>query len=305
MKRLDFHVHMLHDISIKESAEYFTDMCRRKGHIGVGIMAISVDGDDDYPNCNEDALLLREIMPNSYAFASLHHDRDFVEQTKKYMSDGFNGIKLLEGKPSLYRRYGYGFDHPRFEPFFAYAEEQGIPLVIHNNDPAMHWDKSKMSERAISKGWYYDDSIPPHEYYFKVFEDILERHPQLRVAVAHAGFYSNDLDRAERLLDKYPNFMLDMTPAPIIFQELSETPEHTEAFLHKYHERLIYGTDAENLLTEDRRELNDRKTALMDAFYEGTGIFTEKRYTVRGFDLPKYILEDIYYNNAMRFMKMN
>ena len=153
MKKMDFHTHILNDITIDETVSFYQELCERKGYEGIGILACSHTTEGDYPDCNEMAMAVRNRLPNSYAFAALHHDRDFVEQAKEYMARGFEGIKILEGKPTQYRYYGYGLDHPRFEAFFAYAEEQGIPLLIHNNDPLMHWDITKMSARSIRKGW--------------------------------------------------------------------------------------------------------------------------------------------------------
>ena len=305
MKKLDFHIHIFDDIPIEKNVEYLKDMCERNGYVGVGIMALSYSSPGYHKTCNEDALKIREAMPGSYAFAALHHDRDFVEQAKEYMDQGFDGIKLLEGKPSCYRYYGYGYDHPRFEPFFAYAEEQGIPLMMHNNDPIEHWDRTKMTQRAIELGWCYDEEgFPSQEHFYKVFEDIFERHPNLRAAVAHCGFYSkNRLDRAEELLGKYPNFMLDMTPALCIYSELSATPERTCELVRKYHDRLLFGTDADANLTGRARALNDKKVKVMKAFYEGKGLSEVEGAQIYGLNLPEYMLENIYYNNALRFMK--
>lgn len=303
MKKLDFHVHIINEISIEESVFYFKDLCRRKGYVGVGIMAASYATGESHPNCNEQALAVRAEIPNSYAFASLHHDRDFVEQAKQYMEQGFEGIKLLEGKPTLYRHYGYGFEHPRYEPFFAYAEEHRIPLLIHNNDPIEHWDITKMSERAIRKGWYYDETFPNQEHFFRVLEqDVLGKHPNLCVALAHFGFYSTDLNRADALMQKHPNLMMDATPALNIYDELSRTPERTREFFLKYHDRILFGTDAENLLVGEALDLNERKTALLQAFYEGDKPFTLGRHSVVGMHFDKDLLEEIYYYNALRFM---
>lgn len=118
MKKIDFHVHINSPIPIEDTVKYFNDMCKRFGYCGVGIMstiAASSHGDD--PECNNRALEIKRLMPGSFAFASLDHKRDFISQTREYMSSGFDGIKILEGKPSVYRYYGYGLDCERFDRF--------------------------------------------------------------------------------------------------------------------------------------------------------------------------------------------
>lgn len=303
MKKMDFHVHVTdNSTSIEESIRNFTDYCSRNHFSGICIHAAEYSSKGDHLDCNEKALAVSKADPNWFAFAGLHHDQDFVEQTKLYMDQGFKGIKLMEGKPSVHRHYGYGFEHPRFEPFFAYAEEHAIPLLIHNNDPLVHWDINKISKYALEKGWYYDSTYPSQEHFFTVLEDVLEKHPMLHAAIAHLGFYSNDLPRAEALMEKCPSLMMDMTPAPIIFFELSETPESTSAFIHKYQDRLLFGTDVSNKIDGPVLELNEKKLKYMEAFYEGSGTIDILNHMIAGMDLDDQILKKIYWTNALRFM---
>ena len=303
MKQFDFHVHVTdEDTDVETSIRYFRELCERNGLDRICIHAAEYSSEGDHLDCNEKALAVSKGDPKWFAFAGLHHTSDFVEQAKQYMAQGFKGIKLLEGKPSLYRHYGYGFDHPRFEPFFAYAEENEIPLLIHNNDPLLHWDINKISQDAIARGWYYDSTMPSQEHFFRVLEDVFEKHPNLHAAIAHFGFYSDDLPRAEWLMEKYPNLLMDMTPALIIFDELSQTPEQTSAFIRKYHDRMLFGSDVSNKIEGKVRELNDKKTKVMKAFYEGSGRSQIGSHTIEGMALEGEVLENIYYNNAMRFI---
>lgn len=304
MKKMDFHVHVTDEsANVEESIRYFADLCQRNQLNGICIHAAEYSSSGLHPDCNERALAVSRADSSWYAFAGLHHACDFVEQTKEYMDRGFRGIKLLEGKPSLYRYYGYGFDHPRFEPFFAYAEEQKIPLLIHNNDPILHWDIHRISPSALKKGWYYDPSFPPQEHFFAVLEQILARHPALHAAIAHFGFYSDQIERAEGLMEKYPSLMMDMTPALIIYDELSERAEQARNFLLKYHDRILYGTDVSNRIEGSVRALNDRKTAVMKAFFEDAGHSEIEGHSVQGMALPEDMLEKIYFHNAMRFIR--
>jgi len=301
----DFHVHVTDEkTGVAESVQVFRSMCRRNGLAGLCIHAAEYSSRGDHRDCNEKALAIARADPSWYAFAGLHHDHplDFVEQTKDYMARGFRGIKLMEGKPSYYRHYGYGLDHPRFAPFFAYAEDHAIPLLIHNNDPLLHWDKTRISPSAMAKGWYYDESLPSQEHFFRVLEDILCRHPNLNAAIAHMGFYSDNIPRAERLMEQCPNLFMDMTPALIIYDELSRTPEQTKAFLQKYHRRLLYGTDGSNHPDESVVATNLQKSRILKAFYTGTEPYAEGSHSVRGMDLDQEVLEDIFCRNALRFL---
>ncbi|MBQ9802672.1 MAG: amidohydrolase family protein [Clostridia bacterium] len=304
MKKIDFHVHLDTDeISVEDSARYFNEMCERKGYEGVGLMALSHCSEAYHPQCNERALAIKVLMPGSVAFGSPHHSGDFVEQVEDLMGRGFSGIKLLGGKPSQYRLFGYSYEHERYEKLFAYCEKYGVPLMVHNNDPLVHWDITKASPRTIARGWVYDEKIPSQEWFFLTMEAVLARHPRLKIALAHFGFYSNDLPRATALMEKYPNLMMDITPAPPIYVELSSTQKESEAFFRKYHDRILFGTDVDNALFGRVREYNDMKTEMIGTFLEGSEPrMIDGRFDIRPISLEPHMLENIYYNNAMRFI---
>lgn len=303
MRKMDFHVHALdNSTTVAQSIQNFEAYCQRNNFDGICIHAVPVSSIITHTDCNEKALAISKANANWYAFAGLHHDQNFIEQTKRYMDQGFRGIKLLEGKPSLYRYYGYGFEHPRFDEFFAFAAENAIPLLIHNNDPLKHWDINKISKSTIEKGWYYDHTMPSQEHFFKVLEDVFRNHPTLHAAIAHFGFYSDNLPRATRLMEDNPNLLMDMTPASIIFDELSATPEETRAFILKYQDRLLFGTDVSNNIDGSVLELNIKKLQIMNVFYEESGSQKIENHAIAGMNLPKEILQKIYHNNAVQFM---
>ena len=305
MKKLDFHVHIKKELPIERATDYFCDMCYRHGYEGVGIMSLYYDGGEYFPECNDVALKIKDSLDNSYAFAALLPNEDFAVQAKRYMQSGFDGIKLIRGgKPNHQRLSGHFYDSPIYSDFFALAEEEQIPILMHNNDPAANWDIGRASQRAIEKGWVYDDTYPSHEYFFDVLEKVLKNFPRLNIALAHLGFYSEDLDRASVLLDKYPNLKFDITPALNIYFELSENRERAKKFFEDNSTRLIFGTDAENELVGFAREYNDKKNSITSTFLSGS---TDSEYVfdgkiIRPIGLDSLTLEDIYYNNAKRFV---
>lgn len=303
MKKIDFHVHNHLNTTPEEAAVYMKEMIDRLGYEGIGIMASLHSSRGPYPTSNEDAMTLVKLLPGSIAFAGLDHERDLVEQTKEYMERGFKGIKLLEGKPSEWRYRGYGYEHPRFDAFFDYCEKEGIPLLIHNNDPLANWDLSKADERAIKMGWVYDENVPSQEWFFEQLENRLLTHPNLKAAIAHFGFYSDNIPRAERLMEACPNLVMDITPAILIYPQLSKTPEAAEAFFRKYHTRIIYGTDADTKLDGFAREYNDKKRAIITHFLEGDEPREIAGNLIHPIKLEREMLENIYYNNAMRFIE--
>ncbi|MBQ8849438.1 MAG: amidohydrolase family protein [Clostridia bacterium] len=300
-KKIDFHVHIMSDLPVEESAYYFKDMCERHGYCGVNIAALSYN----FEGCNETCLRLLELMPESYAFGCLEpKGTDYVKQAETLMGSGFSGIKLfLGGKPNFYKTYPHFYEDELYSDFFALCEEKQYPIIMHNNDPAYCWDITKADERAIKMGWIYGDGIPSHQRYFTSAENVLMRYPKLNIALAHMGFYSENIEKAFELMEKYPNLKMDITPALNIYSELSQIPERAEEFFRKYHNRIIFGTDATNKLVGEARAYNDLKNEVTSHFLTGEGervIGTRKIHAIR---LDENMLENIYYNNAMRFIE--
>jgi len=308
MKRLDFHVHVDGYLPPEQTAHNFIDMCERFGYDGIGLLSLSHDTRGFHPRCNEMTLEVKKLMPGSYAFAGLEYDKNFVEQAEEYMSKGFEGLKLLSGKPSEYRFFGYGYEHPRFYELFEYAEKHQIPLIIHNNDPEGNWDITKVNERAIQNGWYYDESVPSQKFFFDVLDGVLEAFPNLRASIAHLGFYTESkeqLAKADKMLETYPNLSFDITPALNIYAELSKISEQAQAFFVKNHKRLIFGTDAEENLVGRVYDYNITKNFVTDAFIQGKSKDNEvaRERNTACLDLTTEMMENIYYNNALNFIK--
>ena len=307
MKKIDFHVHIETALPVKQSAYYFKDMCDRYGYSGVNILAFCYRLEDNkgfYEKCNEAALELKEEMGDgSYAFCCLLPGKDFARQAEYYMNNGFDGIKLLRGgKPNYYKDFPYLYDHGIYEDFFALAEEKQYPIIMHNNDPAYSWDISKAPERAIKMGWVYDDSVPTHDRYYQSVDNILERHPNLKIAMAHMGFYSENIDKAFDMMKKYPNLYMDMTPALNIYEELSLIRDRAEEFFLKHGDRVFFGTDATNHLVGEARMYNDKKNAVTSHFFSGGEYREICGKKISPVHLTDEILENLYYNNAMRFI---
>ncbi len=308
MKKMDMHIHTYGDIPICQMVDYMKEMMAVRGYCGLGFMACLHSSSGFHYDSNEVSLELKRRIPGSYAFAALDHGKDFIEQAKTFMEQGFDGIKLLEGKPAQYRFWGTGYEGPRMDEFFAYAEQQQIPLVIHNNDPRGNWDKNAPNRaRLEEKGWFYGNGdLPSQEEFFVMLENVFLKHPNLRAAISHMGFYYDDLPRAAKWLDLCPNLYYDLTPAVEVFLELSLTPEETRAFFRKYRNRMFVGTDTSvDWAPGSRvREFNDQKVRMMEVFFEGNAPeVVAGKYPVVPMLLEKDIVEDIYYTNALRFLK--
>lgn len=96
------------------------------------------------PLNNLSCLLVKAKNPGrAYAFCSLTYGEgsgECLAQLQMWMRAGFDGWKILETKPSVAKLLGVRMDDERFEPAFAWAEENQIPIIWHVGDPATFWD---------------------------------------------------------------------------------------------------------------------------------------------------------------------
>ena len=239
------------------------------------------------------------IYPEYPAPDKMPEGMDFVTQHKELMEIGFDGIKMLEGKPTLHKRVGHDLSDDLFDPFFAEMEKNGTHLIFHVNDPEEFWDPEKAPQWAKEHGWYYGDGgYATNEEVYSQMERILEKHPNLCVNFAHFFFYSNFPEKLVELFDKYPNMGVDITPGGEMYFAFDDNREYYLEFFKKYSERIQFGTDScFPYATEDFCWLTDRvyRYIATDEEFKGFGDRIHK-----GMKLPKETCENIFYKNFER-----
>ncbi len=258
--------------------------------------------DDDCMIDNIACLYYKETLGNPYtAFADFMHYPDdpdyFLDFAKKCVAMGFDGFKSLLQLPSVRKRIGVGINDPRFEKFFAYIEEEGIPYVAHVGNPAMYWDKSRLPERIIKLGRYFDETFLTLEELYQEAFDVLKRHPKLRITFAHGLFMGDNHDRLREIMDTYENVTIDLTPNAHLFVDMSEDLELWKKFFEDYQTRILFGSDT--YVPHDTM-----KTVLADdviGFLETPGpVPLHDGTTSKGIDIDGEMLQNICWNNGFR-----
>lgn len=157
---------------------------------------------------------------------------------------GFDGLKLIEGKPTVRKAIPIPLDAPHYEGMWAALEALGMPVLWHVADPEEFWDEELVSEHAKERGWFYGDgSFPTKEALYAEVDNVLARHPNLKVIFAHFYFLSADLDRAGRFFDAHPNVCFDLTPGNEMIFNFTRNYDAARQFFVDYQDCIIYGTD--------------------------------------------------------------
>jgi predicted TIM-barrel fold metal-dependent hydrolase len=119
----------------------------------------------------------------------------------------------------------------------------------------------------------------------------------------HLGSMEKDLDGIAQRFDRYPNFAVD-TAARMDYLMMAP-PEKARAFLIKYQDRILYGTDLDLLPTANvKEELQDwESTYIRDWRFLATDeIIEENGRKSRGLKLPETVLRKIYRTNALHWI---
>jgi predicted TIM-barrel fold metal-dependent hydrolase len=151
-------------------------------------------------------------------------DAAMLERIRKLHSAG--ELTAIAEVGSQY--HGLAPDDPRMEPLWALAEELDLPVGLHMGLgwPGVNADMPKMRMR---------DGNPLR------LEDVLVRHPKLRVYIMHAGW--PHLDGLIAMLHSFPNLMVDVA---VIDWAIAEPEFHF--YLRRivgagFADRVMYGSD--------------------------------------------------------------
>ncbi len=179
---------------------------------------------------------------------SMPEEMDAVAQYRELMDIGFDGIKMLEGKPTEHKRVGKNLNHVSLNKLYKEMERDGTHLLMHVNDPDEFWDMGRAPQWAIDSGWTYTDGT--YASYREIQDQtikILEQHPNLSLTLAHFYFCSKEPEILEKLFSLYPNLCVDLTPGGEMYVEFEKNYKYFKEFFNKYSKRLIFGTDCSYL----------------------------------------------------------
>lgn len=307
MTLIDTHLHM----GSADGIDRIMKVRKDCGMKAVSFMSLSQSSENRMAQ-NVDGFLLKALHPReAYVFGGLHYhlpgrkytDIDAAAQARRLIEIGCDGIKMLEGKPTVRKDLGIPLDAPLYDEYYAYLQENGVPVVFHVADPEEFWDPVACPEWAKKSGWFYDATYPAKQQLYDETEGVLRKFPRLSVIFAHFHFLSADPERAREFMERHPCANLDITPGSEMYFNFSKCPDVWHEFFTKYQDRIFFGTD--NTDKESAAAPGDRSSAAtrvnwMRTFLETTGPFQGFVWTLQGIGLDKAVLEKIYHGNFER-----
>ena len=208
---------------------------------------------------------------------------------------GYVGLKFWFGDPHRVEDHIINrIDDPRFESFFAALERENVLMTsLHIADPNGPFNNR---QRWMSDPIYYWEQI-------RAFENVVAKYPNLTIIAAHGAWLvcqDAQLDYLRYMLSKYPNLYVDISATDQYMHLMNH--ENIRNFYIEYQDRLLFATDGGSVPDDaiDRIADNYAKFfALLETDQTVNGGYFGNRPT-QGLNLPKEVLEKIYYKNAMK-----
>lgn len=305
-KIIDSHMH-IRKWGNMDFITYFDEYIKRENLHAVNFCTIPLSQSNI---CNNILLCFYKLArPNTYVHGGIEFieipidnmpkEMNAVAQYRELMEIGFDGIKLLEGKPSEHKRIGKNLNHPSLNKLYKEIENDGTHIIMHSNDPDEFWDKDKAPDWAINNGWaYLDGTFSSYDEIQKQTIKILEDHPNISITLAHFFFCSKEPEKLEKLFSLYPNLCVDLTPGGEMYVAFAENYEYYKDFFNKYSKRLIFGTDISYLGDEKYAKwLFDVVTTFIDTDKAKKG-YGDK--PLKGLGLSQDKKDDIFFANFER-----
>lgn len=241
---------------------------------------------------------------------------EVISKLKTDFEEGANGVKVWKDIGMTFRDSLGEFiliDDPMFDPIFEYVVSEGKTLVAHIGEPRNCWLPIDSMTVNNDKLYFKDHpqyhmflhpEYPSYETLVASRDNLLAKHPDLKLVGAHLGSLEWDVDELAQRLDKYPNFAVDMAARVCHLQV--QNREKVRDFLIKYQDRLLYATD---IVISPDDDMEQRITWLENEwrsdwdYFAGKDSLTSPNLDIpfKGLGLDKKVLNKIYYTNAVNW----
>lgn len=261
---------------------------------------------------------------------------DYPEKFQMVNIRNLNRAKVMGAKGlKIFKSLGLGIryydgrllrvDEELLDPIWKECGRLGLPVSIHSADPVAFFkpptpDNERYIELLAHPGWsFYGKDYPTFEELISQFENLIRKHPETTFIGVHFGNYAENPDFVGNMLDKYPNYYIDIAARVPEFGRHNAQKMHD--FFVKYQDRILFGTDigiySDSLWLGSKGfepEPNDEDAIEFYRkhykYFETNAHQMEHMTPVQGdwkidaIDLPDEVLEKLYYKNAEKVLNI-
>ena len=316
--RIDAHVHVFAE------ARPVLDLLDRLNLVAVNVCVVDryEKGYEEVAPQHAMARHLAEVAGGRLPWIATFDDAGFAEpgfaksalgEVDRALAEGAHGVKVYKSLGMELRdpkgRYLLP-DDDAFAAVFDGLARRGTTVYAHIAEPIAAWEP--LDPKSPDYGYYKDapawhvhgrPGMPSKREILEARDRLLARHPTLKVVGCHLGSMEEDVDAIAQRLDRYPNFVVD-TAARVTHLTLQPC-EKVRAFLVKFQDRVLYGTDLGIMPGQDPAATVRRLEAeyARDWAYFATGGTVDfDGREVEGLALPEPVLRRIFRENAVHWV---
>ncbi len=221
---------------------------------------------------------------------------------------GAEGLKIWKGLGLLVKDHNgklVDVDDPRLDPIWETAAELSLPVLIHVADPVAFFDpidenNERWEELGNHPDWAFTSPpFPPFLHIVAGLASLVARHPRTTFIGAHVGCYAENLTWVGALLDRCPNFSVDISAR---IGELGRQPYTARRFFLRYADRILFGSDMGPYPEAYRVIYRFLETDDEYFNYNAAPNPLQGRWFVHGLALPEDVLEKVYFRNAEKIL---
>lgn len=193
-------------------------------------------------------------------------------------------------------------DDPELDPLWQAFARLDVPAFIHTAEPQEFFQpQDYQNERWLELALFADRrNNRPGQVTFEQLmterNNLFRKHPKTRFVAAHFGWHANDLGRAAKMLDEFPNVTIE---AGAILYDLGRQPRAARAFFEKYADRIMFGKDS---FQPEEYPYYWRVFETADEYFDYYRDY-HAFWKMYGLALPDDVLKKVYFKTALRVFK--
>jgi predicted TIM-barrel fold metal-dependent hydrolase len=248
-----------------------------------------------------------------YKINEPHFSEDAIRELNRSFDRGAVAVKLWKNVGMQIKDKSGRYvlpDNTLLSPIYRDIEAHNKTLVTHVADPNTAWDPpnpnaSDYSYFINNPQWYMYKikGSPSKKEILRARDHVLEEHPKLRVVGAHLGSMEADFHDIAAHLDRFSEFNVDLAGRMHYLMALPR--DQAIAFITKYQDRLLYGTDNTIYPETDVEKWVSRTETSYAEDWRFLATDQEVDYRgekVKGLALPDGVLKKVYHENAVKYI---
>ena len=193
-------------------------------------------------------------------------------------------------------------DDPALDPLWEAFARLDVPVFMHTAEPQeffrpLDFTNERWLELALFPSRRNNHpGDPTFEELMTERNNVFRKHPKTRFIAAHFGWHANDLARAAKMLDDFPNVTVE---CGAVLYDLGRQPRAAHDFFVKYQDRIMFGKDS---FQPEEYPYYWRVFETTDDYFDYYRDY-HAFWKLYGIGLPDPVLRKVYADNARRVIK--